>query len=69
MPRTLPLVFSAFVRRMKPRNTNGNVFVGNLPPDFQDARLAEIFDPFGIVLSAVVGTRSGNRRATAVRLC
>jgi len=36
------------------RNNKGNVFVGNLPPDFSDDRLAEIFDPFGIVLSALV---------------
>jgi cold-inducible RNA-binding protein len=36
------------------RNNKGNVFVGNLPPDFPDERLAETFDPFGIVLSAVV---------------
>jgi cold-inducible RNA-binding protein len=36
------------------RNNKGNVFVGNLPPDFSDDRLAETFDPFGIVLSAVV---------------
>jgi RNA recognition motif-containing protein len=36
------------------RNNKGNVFVGNLPPDFPDERLAEVFDPFGIVLSAVV---------------
>ncbi|MBV9827748.1 MAG: RNA-binding protein [Alphaproteobacteria bacterium] len=36
------------------RNNKGNVFVGNLPPDFSDERLAEAFDPFGIVLSAVV---------------
>jgi len=36
------------------RNNKGNVFVGNLPPDFTDDRLAETFDPFGIVLSAVV---------------
>ncbi len=36
------------------RNNKGNVFVGNLPPDFTDERLAETFDPFGIVLSAVV---------------
>ncbi len=34
------------------RNNKGNVFVGNLPPDFSDERLAEAFDPFGIVLSA-----------------
>src|SRR3954449_10801911 len=36
------------------RNNKGNVFVGNLPPDFSDDRLAETFDPFGIVLSAIV---------------
>src|SRR5258708_30676403 len=36
------------------RNKKGNVFVGNLPPDFSDERLAEAFDPYGIVLSAAV---------------
>jgi RNA recognition motif-containing protein len=36
------------------RNNKGNVFVGNLPPNFPDERLAETFDPFGIVLSAIV---------------
>jgi RNA recognition motif-containing protein len=36
------------------RNNRGNVFVGNLPPDFPDERLAETFDPYGIVLSAIV---------------
>jgi cold-inducible RNA-binding protein len=36
------------------RNNKGNVFVGNLPPDFADERLAETFDPFGIVLTAAV---------------
>src|SRR5215469_16998003 len=36
------------------RNNKGNIFVGNLPPDFSDDRLAEAFDPYGIVLSAVV---------------
>jgi RNA recognition motif-containing protein len=36
------------------RSNKGNVFVGNLPPDFPDERLAETFDPFGIVLSAIV---------------
>jgi RNA recognition motif-containing protein len=36
------------------RNNKGNIFVGNLPPDFSDDRLAEAFDPFGIVLSAAV---------------
>src|SRR2546429_4124753 len=36
------------------RNNKGNVCVGNLPPDFPDERLAETFDPFGIVLTAAV---------------
>src|SRR5436305_2427070 len=36
------------------RNNKGNVFVGNLPPDFSDDRLAETFAPFGIVLSAII---------------
>ncbi|MGE5271502.1 MAG: RNA recognition motif domain-containing protein [Thiohalocapsa sp.] len=36
------------------RNNKGNVFVGNLPPDFSDERLAETFDPYGIVLSAAI---------------
>ena len=36
------------------RNNKGNVFVGNLPADFPDERLAEAFDPFGIVLTAAV---------------
>jgi RNA recognition motif-containing protein len=36
------------------RNNKGNVFVGNLPPNFTDERLAEAFDPYGIVLSAAV---------------
>jgi RNA recognition motif-containing protein len=39
---------------MRSRNHKGNVFVGNLPPDFADERLAEAFDPFGMVLSAAV---------------
>src|SRR5437763_16928963 len=41
------------------RNNKGNVFVGNLPPDFPDERLAETFDPFGIVLSATVARDPG----------
>ena len=39
---------------MRGRSSKGNVFVGNLPPDFSDDRLAEAFDPYGIVLSAAV---------------
>ena len=39
---------------MRTRNNRGNIFVGNLPRDFPDDRLAEAFDPHGIVLSATV---------------
>jgi RNA recognition motif-containing protein len=39
---------------MRSRNHKGNVFVGNLPPDFSDELLAEAFDPYGIVLSAAI---------------
>lgn len=39
---------------MRTRIHKGNVFVGNLPSDFSDERLAEVFDPFGIVLSAAI---------------
>lgn len=39
---------------MRSRKHKGNVFVGNLPADFSDERLAEAFDPFGIVLSATI---------------
>jgi RNA recognition motif-containing protein len=39
---------------MRSRNHKGNVFVGNLPPNFSDERLAEAFDPFGMVLSAAI---------------
>jgi RNA recognition motif-containing protein len=39
---------------MRSRNLRGNLFVANLPPDFDDERLAEVFDPCGIVLSAFV---------------
>src|SRR5579883_2867938 len=39
---------------MRSRKHKGNIFVGNLPADFSDERLAETFDPFGIVLSAAI---------------
>ena len=46
--------------RMWKRNHKGNVFVGNLPRDFADERLAEAFDPYGIVLSAHVARDPAN---------
>src|SRR6202163_4482232 len=39
---------------MRARKHKGNVFVGNLPQDFSEERLAEAFDPYGIVLSAAI---------------
>jgi RNA recognition motif-containing protein len=39
---------------MRSRKSKGNVFVGNLPTDFSDEKLAEVFDPYGIVLSAAI---------------
>jgi RNA recognition motif-containing protein len=32
----------------------GNVFVANLPREFTDDQLAEIFDPYGIVIGALI---------------
>jgi len=46
------------------RNPRGNVFIGNLPPGFSDERLAEAFDPYGMVLSATVA----RDRSTGARL-
>src|SRR5271154_5031134 len=48
---------------MRSRNHKGNVFVGNLPADFSDERLAEVFDPYGMVLSAAIARdpSTGNR--------
>jgi RNA recognition motif-containing protein len=48
---------------MRTRNHKGNVFVGNLPTEFSDERLAEAFDPYGIVLSAAIARdpSTGNR--------
>ena len=37
---------------MRPIRITGNLFVANLPPGFTDARLAELFDSYGLVLSA-----------------
>jgi RNA recognition motif-containing protein len=39
---------------MRTRNHKGNIFVGNLPTGFSDERLAEAFDPYGMVLSAAI---------------
>jgi RNA recognition motif-containing protein len=47
-------------RHMRSRNFRGNVFVGNLPPEFTDDELAETFDSFGIVLSASIARDQEN---------
>jgi|SRR5579884_2117505 len=39
---------------MRMQRTRGNVFVGNLPTGFSEEQLAQVFDPFGIVLSATI---------------
>lgn len=49
---------------MRGRRSHGNLFIANLPSDFSEAKLAEAFDPFGIVLSAEIA-RDPN---TGVRL-
>jgi RNA recognition motif-containing protein len=37
---------------MRPQKFRGNVFVANLPAGYTDARLAQAFDRFGIVIAA-----------------
>ncbi len=39
---------------MRGRRSHGNLFIANLPSDLPEARLAEAFDPYGIVLSAEI---------------
>lgn len=51
-------------KEMRGRRSHGNLFIANLPSDFSEARLAEAFDPYGIVLSAEIA-RDPN---TGVRL-
>jgi RNA recognition motif-containing protein len=48
---------------MRGRHSRGNVFVGNLPPEFTDDELCETFDSYGIVLSASIARdpESGKR--------
>jgi RNA recognition motif-containing protein len=41
-------------RIMRPIRITGNIFVTNLPAGFTDARLAEMFDPYGLVLLAYI---------------
>ena len=39
---------------MRPIRITGNIFVTNLPAGFTDSRLAEMFDPYGLVLLAYI---------------
>jgi RNA recognition motif-containing protein len=39
---------------MRPIRITGNIFVTNLPAGFTDARLAEMFDEYGLVLIAYI---------------
>jgi RNA recognition motif-containing protein len=41
-------------KEMRGRRSHGNLFVANLPHDLSEARLAEAFDPYGIVLGAEI---------------
>jgi RNA recognition motif-containing protein len=40
--------------RMRADRFSGNIFVANLPKDFTDDQLAEAFDPYGIVIGALI---------------
>src|SRR5690606_32492733 len=39
---------------MRADRFSGNIFVANLPKDFTDEQLAQAFDPFGIVIGALI---------------
>lgn len=39
---------------MRKQSFRGNVFVANLPQGFTDAELARAFDPFGLVIGALL---------------
>jgi RNA recognition motif-containing protein len=43
---------------MRPIRITGNIFVTNLPAGFTDARLAEMFDTYGLVLLAYIARDS-----------
>ena len=43
---------------MRPIRITGNIFVTNLPAGFNDSRLAEMFDEFGLVLFAYIARDS-----------
>lgn len=39
---------------MRADKFHGNVFIANLPKDFTDTQVAEIFDPYGMVIGAMI---------------
>lgn len=46
---------------MRQDKFRGNLFVANLPKGFTDAELAQLFDPFGIVVSAFLARDATTR--------
>ncbi len=46
---------------MRYNKFRGNVFVANLPNGFKDEELAQLFDPYGIVLDAFMAREADGR--------
>jgi RNA recognition motif-containing protein len=44
---------------MRPEKIQGNIFVANLPVGLSDEQLAELFDPYGMVLRAYLARDPG----------
>ncbi|MBM3478758.1 MAG: RNA-binding protein [Alphaproteobacteria bacterium] len=46
---------------MRQNKFRGNIFVANLPNGFTDEELAQLFDPYGIVLGAFMAREAGGK--------
>ncbi|MFM8681793.1 MAG: RNA recognition motif domain-containing protein [Alphaproteobacteria bacterium] len=46
---------------MRQNKFRGNIFVANLPHGFTDEELAQLFDPYGIVLGAFMAREPGGK--------
>lgn len=46
---------------MRQNKFRGNIFVANLPNGFTDEELAQLFDPFGIVVGAFMAREAGGK--------
>ena len=46
---------------MRQNKFRGNIFVANLPNGFTDEQLAQLFDPYGIVLGAFMAREAGGK--------